>query len=95
MMAKILNTLREVASLIAERVETQLQTQGHKIDVALDSLSRNRWYMAEMCLKTPLVAIMFFWMVLAPYCNYWLLDLPLLCLRYMGKLVSYIMRPNC
>ena len=84
-MAKILNSVREKASLIAERVETQLQTQGQRIDVALESMSEGRRYIAEICLKTPLVAVMFFWMVLAPYCNYWLLDLPLLCIRYFGK----------
>jgi len=90
-MAKILKTVREVATPLAERVDTVLQAQGQRIDVALETMSKDRRYMAEICLKTPLVAIMFFWMVLAPYFNYWLLDLPLLCIRYIGKLLPYIM----
>ena len=85
-MEKIFYTVGEVVAPLAEIVETVLQTLGRRIDVALESMSEGRRYIAEICLKTPLVAAMFCWMVLAPYCNYWLLDLPLLCLRYMGML---------
>jgi len=84
-MEKILKTVREVAAPLAERVDNAFQAQGQRIDVALESMSEFRRNMAEICLKTPLVAVMFCWMVLAPYYNYWLLDLPLVCLRYLGR----------
>lgn len=67
-----------------EHFDEILRSIGEKVDQTLAASPKSVQHLINVCLKIPVATVLFWWMELAPYYNNWILDLPFLCVRYIG-----------